>query len=41
MTLTENAEVFIERAEHACDFKLRLTFNDGAQRTFDFAPFLR
>jgi hypothetical protein len=41
MTLSENAVIFVERAEHAGDFKLRVAFNDGAQRTVDFAPFLR
>jgi len=41
MTLSENAVIFVERAEHAGDFKLLLTFNNGAQRVVDFGPFLR
>lgn len=41
MTLSENAVIFIEHAEHAGDFRLRLTFSDATQRVVDFAPFLR
>jgi hypothetical protein len=41
MTLSENAVVFVERAEHAGDFSIRLTFSDATQRIVDFAPFLR
>jgi hypothetical protein len=41
MTLSENAVIFVERAEDAGDFKLRLAFSDGTQRTVDFSPFLR
>ena len=41
MTLSENTVVFVERAEHAGDFRLRLSFSDGTQRIVDFAPFLR
>ncbi len=41
MSLHGNAVIFVERAERAGDFRLRLTFNDGAVRTVDFGPFLR
>ena len=41
MSTSENALVFVERAEHAGDLKLRLAFNDGTVRTIDFGPFLR
>jgi hypothetical protein len=41
MSLAENAVIFIERAEHTGDLRLRLTFNDGTHRIVDFAPFLR
>jgi hypothetical protein len=41
MTLPENAVIFVERAEHEGDLRLRLTFNDGTTRTVDFGPFLR
>ena len=41
MTLSENAIIFVERAELAGDFRLKLTFNDATQRVVDFAPFLR
>ena len=41
MTLTETAVIFVERAEHAGDFKLRLAFNDATQQVVDFGPFLR
>ncbi|HZK81923.1 MAG TPA: DUF2442 domain-containing protein [Humisphaera sp.] len=41
MTLSENAIIFVERAELAGDFRLKLTFNDATQRIVDFAPFLR
>lgn len=41
MTVSENAVIFIERAEQAGDFSLRLTFNDGTERIIDFTPFLR
>lgn len=40
MTLSENAVIFVERAEHVGDLRLRLTFSDAAQRIIDFAPFL-
>jgi hypothetical protein len=41
MTLSENTVIFVERAEHAGDLKLRLTFSDGTQQIVDFGPFLR
>jgi hypothetical protein len=41
MTLSDSAVIFVERAEHAGDLRLRLTFNDATQRIVDFAPFLR
>lgn len=41
MTLSENAIIFVERAEHMGDFNLRLTFSDGKHRVIDFGPFLR
>lgn len=41
MALPENAVIFVQRAEHASEFRLRLTFSDGAQRMIDFGPFLR
>ncbi len=41
MTLSENAVIFVERAEAAGDFKLRLSFSDATQRVVDFGPFLR
>jgi hypothetical protein len=41
MTFPANAVIFVERAEHAGDYKLRLTFSDATQRIVDFAPFLR
>jgi hypothetical protein len=40
MTLSENAVIFVQRAEHVGDFKLRLFFSDATQRIVDFAPFL-
>jgi hypothetical protein len=41
MTLPENSEIFIEKAEHVGDFSLQLTFSDGAQLTIDFGTFLQ
>ena len=41
MTPSENAAIFVERAQDAGDFKLRVTFNDAMERTVDFGPFLR
>ncbi|MDM8006803.1 MAG: DUF2442 domain-containing protein [Phycisphaerae bacterium] len=41
MTIPENAIIFVERAEHEGDLRLRLTFNDGTMRIVDFGPFLR
>ena len=41
MTPSENAVIFVERAKHAGEFGLRLTFNDATERTVDFGPFLR
>jgi hypothetical protein len=41
MKLPENATVFVESAEPAGDFKLRLKFSDGAEPVLDFGPFLR
>jgi hypothetical protein len=41
MTLSENAVVFVERAEPMGDFSIRLTFSDATQRIVDFGPFLR
>jgi hypothetical protein len=40
MTLPDNAVIFVDRAEHAGDFKLHLFFNDGTDRVVDFGPFL-
>jgi hypothetical protein len=40
MTLPDNAVIFVDRAEHTGDFKLRLFFNDGTNRIVDFASFL-
>jgi hypothetical protein len=39
--LPAHAVIFVERAEYAGDFQLRLTFNDATQRIVDFAPFLQ
>jgi hypothetical protein len=41
MTLSENAVIFVERAEPLGDLRLRLSFNDGTQSEVDFGPFLR
>ena len=41
MSIPENAVIFIQQAEPAGDFKLRLLFSDGAVQTVDFGPFLR
>jgi hypothetical protein len=41
MSLPESAVIFVERAEHAGDFSLRLGFSDGTQQIVDFGPFLR
>jgi hypothetical protein len=41
MTVSENAVIFVERAEPAGDLTLRLTFNDGTQQVVNFGPFLR
>ena len=40
MTLSDNAVIFVERAEHVGGLRLRLTFNDATQRIIDFTPFL-
>jgi hypothetical protein len=40
MTLPDNAVIFVDRAEHAGDFKLHLFFTDGTDRVVDFGPFL-
>lgn len=39
--LPDNTSIFVEQAEYAGDYKLRLTFNDDTVRTVDFEPFLR
>ena len=31
----------ITEAKYVSDYKIRLTFNDGAERVMDFEPFLR
>jgi hypothetical protein len=41
MSPSENTVIFVERAEHAGDFRIQLSFNDGTQRIVDFGPFLR
>jgi hypothetical protein len=41
LTLSENTAIFVERAEHAGEYQIRLTFSDAAQRVVDFASFLR
>jgi len=41
MSLSENAVVFIQSAQHIGDFKVRVTFNDNTERVIDFEPFLR
>jgi hypothetical protein len=41
MALPENAVIFVEAAEPAGDFRLRITFSDRASRVIDFGPFLR
>jgi len=41
VSLSDNTTFFVETAEHAGDFTLRLAFNDGTVRTIDFGPFLR
>jgi hypothetical protein len=41
MTLSDYNAIFIQRAEHAGELRLRLTFSDGTQRIVDFGPFLR
>ncbi|HPC22611.1 MAG TPA: DUF2442 domain-containing protein [Phycisphaerae bacterium] len=41
MSIGESAPIFVERAEHAGEFRIRLAFNDGTVRTIDFEPFLR
>lgn len=41
MSISENAELFIDRVEYTGDFRLRLVFNDGVERVVDFGPFLR
>ena len=41
MTLPENAVVYVESAEHAGEFRLRLTLSDAAEQVIDFEPFLR
>jgi hypothetical protein len=37
----EDSVIFIEKAEHVGDYRLRLHFNDGTMRVIDFGPFLR
>jgi hypothetical protein len=41
MSLLKGAIINIQSAERIADYKLRLTFSDGAERTIDFEPFLR
>ena len=41
MSSSDNAAIFLDRAEHAGDLKLRLYFNDRTERLLDFGPFLR
>ena len=40
MTLSENAVIFVKRAEHAGGYRIKLTFNDGTERIVDFGSFL-
>ena len=39
--LSEGAVIAIVRAEQVADYKLKLSFSDGAERGIDFEPFLR
>ena len=41
MTVSENAVIFVQKAEYVGDFNLRLTFSDATHRVINFAPFLR
>jgi hypothetical protein len=41
MTISENAVVFVERAEQIGAYELQLTFNDATQRAVDFSVFLK
>ena len=41
MTLPEHMVIFIEKATHAGDYQIHLTFNDSTQQLVDFGPFLR
>ena len=41
MSLSEDAIIEIEGAEHISDYKLKLHFSDGTERVIDFEPFLR
>ena len=41
MSQQESTAIFVEQAEHAGEFKLRLTFSDSSQRIVDFGLFLR
>ncbi|MFN8473248.1 MAG: DUF2442 domain-containing protein [Anaerolineae bacterium] len=41
MTLPEGAVIDIIRAELVSDYRLKLSFSDGVERTVDFGPFLR
>ena len=40
MKLPEKAVIYIQQAEYAEDYKIRLTFSDESKRTVDFGPFL-
>jgi len=39
--LAEGAVIDIVRVEQVSDYKLKLSFSDGAERVIDFEPFLR
>jgi len=39
--LPEGAVIDIIRVERVSDYKLKLSFSDGAERVIDFEPFLR
>ena len=38
--LSDNAVLEIVRAERVANYKLKLDFSDGTERTIDFEPFL-
>lgn len=41
ITLPANALIDITAADRVADYKLKLSFSDGAERLIDFEPFLR